>query len=200
MSSPSGRIRLIGWLPGLKPASANLVKASTERLYFVPEGQHDSSQAPSAWTGVWTFPESLVRVFGPTGHESLAQGLPWETHPHMRSPEGATGISGYVPRRLVSGRPPGMSKRQRVECFRASGIKPKTQGKPWAKFFSPFGAGRFGLGNHAQHLTTKLSRSCREFCSPKCPNSSPGTWCLATISLSLRDKNHSRHRGDLALS
>jgi hypothetical protein len=176
-------------------------RRETASLRSVPEGQCDRSLARSAWALEFGhFPRAWVRVFGPTGHESLAQGLPWETHPHMRSPEGATGISGYVPRRLVSGRPPGMSKRQRVECFRASGIKPKTQGKPWAKFFSPFGAGRFGLGNHAQHLTTKLSRSCREFCSPKCPNSSPGTWCLATISLSLRDKNHSRHRGDLALS
>src|SRR5271166_7152909 len=26
-------------------------------MYFVPEGQHDSSQARSAWTGVWTFQE-----------------------------------------------------------------------------------------------------------------------------------------------
>jgi hypothetical protein len=56
----------------------------------------------------------------------------------VRSPEGATGNSGYVPRRLVSERP-----------FRASGIKPKTQGKPWAKFFSPFGAGFFALAELA---------------------------------------------------
>jgi hypothetical protein len=85
---------------------------------------------PGAWDWVG-------QVFGPTGHESLAQGLPWEKHPKGRSPEGVTRISGYVPRHLVSGRP-----------FRASGIKPKTQGKPWARFFSPFGP-----GNHAQHLT-----------------------------------------------
>jgi hypothetical protein len=25
------------------------------------------------WTGVWTFHRAWVRVFGPTGHESLAQ-------------------------------------------------------------------------------------------------------------------------------
>jgi hypothetical protein len=105
----------------------------------------------------------------------------------MRSPEGATGISGYVPRRLVSGRPPGMSKRQRVECFRASGIKPKTQGKPWAKFFSPFGAGRFGLGNHAQHLTTKLSRFCREFCSLKSKVQCEALRARLRSVLSLRD-------------
>jgi hypothetical protein len=27
-------------------------------MIFVPEGQHDSRQARSAWTGVWTFAES----------------------------------------------------------------------------------------------------------------------------------------------
>ena len=26
-------------------------------MAFVPEGQHDSSQARSAWTGVWPFSE-----------------------------------------------------------------------------------------------------------------------------------------------
>ena len=34
---------------GFNPISANLIKASTGRMYFVPEGQHDSSQARSAW-------------------------------------------------------------------------------------------------------------------------------------------------------
>jgi hypothetical protein len=63
----------------------------------------------------------------------------------VRSPEGATGISGYVPPRLVSGR-----------SFGAPDIKPKTQGEPWAKFFSPFGAVPSGLRNHTQDLTTKL--------------------------------------------
>src|ERR1700722_4413080 len=43
-----------------------------------------------------------------------------------------------------------MSKRQRVECFRASGVKTKTQGKPWAGFFSPFGP-----RDHVQHLTNQ---------------------------------------------
>jgi hypothetical protein len=57
----------------------------------------------------------------------------------VRSPEGATGISGGVRGSVVNGRPPGMSKRQHVECFRASRDKPKTQGKPWAKFSWPFG-------------------------------------------------------------
>jgi hypothetical protein len=97
--------------------SANLIKALARRMYFVPEGQHDRSQARSAWPGVWTFSRAWVRVIGRTGHESLAQGLPWEPHPNVRSPEGATGIRD-IPWRLVSGRP-----------FRALGIKPKTQGK-----------------------------------------------------------------------
>ena len=30
--------------------------------------------------------------------------------------------------------------------FRAKRLFPLTQGKPWAKFFSPFGAGPFGPG------------------------------------------------------
>jgi hypothetical protein len=71
--------------------------------------------------------------FTPKGHENLAQGLPWETRASGMSPEGAPAFRDVVPGRLVSGHPPGMSKRQRVECFRASGYKPKTQGKPWAK-------------------------------------------------------------------
>src|SRR5271166_4586968 len=41
---------------GARPISANLSKASAGRMYFVPEGQHDSSQARSA-SGVWTFRE-----------------------------------------------------------------------------------------------------------------------------------------------
>ena len=53
-------------------------------------GQHDSSQARSAWAGVWTSREQNSRHDqelgllgverdspGPTGHENLAQGLPW---------------------------------------------------------------------------------------------------------------------------
>jgi hypothetical protein len=42
--------------------------------------------------GVWRFLESfdVGRVlFGPTGQENLAQGSPWETHPNIKSPEGA---------------------------------------------------------------------------------------------------------------
>ena len=68
-----------------------------------------------------------------------AQGLPWETRSKVTSSEGAPAFRDVVPGRLVSGRPPGMSKRQRVECFRAPGDKPKTQGKPWAKLSRPFG-------------------------------------------------------------
>jgi hypothetical protein len=74
---------------------------------------------------------------GPTGRGNLAQGLPWETRSKVMNPE-AEGTPAYrdvVPGHLVGKRPPGMSKRQRVECFRASGDKPKTQSKPWAKLF-----------------------------------------------------------------
>src|ERR1700722_9803207 len=33
-------------------------------------------------------------IFGPTGQQSLAQGLPWETRSIVTSPEGAPGIPG----------------------------------------------------------------------------------------------------------
>jgi hypothetical protein len=91
---------------------------------------------------------SLESVFGPSGHESLAQGLPWETRPNMRSPEGATGISGIC----------SFAPRQRAPLQGLQALKPKTQGKPWAKFFSPFWAGPFGLRDHAkrQQLPTRL--------------------------------------------
>ena len=38
-------------------------------MYFVPEGQHDSSQARSAWTGVWTFREGKTRRQAASGAE-----------------------------------------------------------------------------------------------------------------------------------
>jgi len=38
-------------------------------MYFVPEGQHDSSQARSAWTGVWTFREGKTRRQATSGAE-----------------------------------------------------------------------------------------------------------------------------------
>jgi hypothetical protein len=38
-------------------------------MYFVPEGQHDSSQARSAWTGVWTFREGETRRQATPGAE-----------------------------------------------------------------------------------------------------------------------------------
>jgi hypothetical protein len=41
--------RAVGFSQGFQPISASLIKASTERMYFVPEGQHDRSQARSAW-------------------------------------------------------------------------------------------------------------------------------------------------------
>ena len=39
-----------GFSPGLKAISAKIIKASAGRMCFVPEGQHDSSQARSAWS------------------------------------------------------------------------------------------------------------------------------------------------------
>jgi hypothetical protein len=72
------------------------------RMVFVPEGRHDSSQARSAWSAVWTFIEGHVGEFSPrrsygqsvarSGLKSVAQGLPGFTlgsSPHPNSPEGA---------------------------------------------------------------------------------------------------------------
>ena len=88
---------------------------------------------PRAWGWVGS-----GQVFGPTGHESLAQGLPWETPPNVRSPEGATGISGYVPRRLVSvGAPSG-----------PQALNQKPRVNPGLSFSGPS-----GLENRAQYLT-----------------------------------------------
>ena len=42
--------------------------------------------------------------------------------------------------------------------FRASGIKPKTQGKPWAKFFSPLRAGFFGPLDDKNDFESKCNR------------------------------------------
>src|ERR1700720_21864 len=49
-----------GWLP----ISANLIKASTGRMYFVPEGQHDRSQARSAWRHEENSPVPAGRLNG----------------------------------------------------------------------------------------------------------------------------------------
>jgi hypothetical protein len=47
----------------------------------------------------------LSRVFGPTGHGSLAQGLPWENRSNVTGPEGAPRLRDVVPGRLVGIRP-----------------------------------------------------------------------------------------------
>jgi hypothetical protein len=45
----------LGLLPdltGWKPISVNLIKGLSGWMYFVPEGQHDSSQVRSAWVAI----------------------------------------------------------------------------------------------------------------------------------------------------
>ena len=46
--------------------SANLIKASARRMYFVPEGQHDRSLARSAWKGAHR--ENRPVGYGMIGH------------------------------------------------------------------------------------------------------------------------------------
>jgi hypothetical protein len=49
---------------GFNPISANLIKASTGRMYFVPEGQADRSQARSAWNHEENSPVPAGRLNG----------------------------------------------------------------------------------------------------------------------------------------
>src|ERR1700688_1877801 len=49
---------------GVFPISANLIKASAGRMYFVPEGQDDSSQARSAWSPEENSPVPAGRLNG----------------------------------------------------------------------------------------------------------------------------------------
>jgi hypothetical protein len=51
---------------GFNPISANLFKASMGRMYFVPEGQYDRSQAQSAW-------ESVPRKYRPVGYGMIGR-------------------------------------------------------------------------------------------------------------------------------
>jgi hypothetical protein len=53
-----------GLSPGFQPISANLMKASAGRMYFVPEGQHDSSQARSTWSHEENCPVPAGRLNG----------------------------------------------------------------------------------------------------------------------------------------
>jgi hypothetical protein len=52
--------------PRVYPISANLIKASARRKYFVPEGQHDSSLARSAW-------DSVQRANRPVGYSMIGR-------------------------------------------------------------------------------------------------------------------------------
>ena len=49
---------------GFNPISANLIKTSAGRMSFVPEGQHDSSQARSAWSHEENSPVPAGRLNG----------------------------------------------------------------------------------------------------------------------------------------
>ena len=51
-------------IESLNPISANLIKASAGKMYFVPEGQHDSSQARSAWSHEENSPVPVGRLNG----------------------------------------------------------------------------------------------------------------------------------------
>ena len=57
----------------VKGSVNNFVRRRDGRMAFVPEGQHDSSQARSVWTGVWTF--SCASSKRPTGEQKTAQGF-----------------------------------------------------------------------------------------------------------------------------
>jgi hypothetical protein len=70
-----------------------------------------------------------------SGQKSIAQGLPWVDSPTGMSPEGAGRYGGNRLRTY------GLD-RVHSSPFRAKRLFRLTQGKPWAKFSCPFGAGR----------------------------------------------------------
>jgi hypothetical protein len=122
---------LFGMLPGLKPWAEGYSPFGA--LQFAHLGDH-------GW--------GPRRVFGPTGHRNLVQGLPCETRSNASSPEGAKVLWGRSNMRSAcpddpTGRPP---------------IGKFTQGEPWAKLSCPFGAWTFGNYRTFKHLSQLSSR------------------------------------------
>ena len=83
-------------------------------------------------------------VYGPKGHESIAQGSPWVISPHRIGPEGAT---RYGENRLRTFEP----NYARISSpFRAKRLFWLTQGKPWVNpglSFLALRGGAFGPYN-----------------------------------------------------
>src|SRR6202030_4561829 len=94
---------------GFNPISANLIEASTGRMYFVPEGQHDSSQARSAWRHEENSPVPAGRLNGSRLRLDA-----------FDRPSG-TGLSASLPRHFVPGYyqpvPPGQSHSPEFDGF-----------------------------------------------------------------------------------
>jgi hypothetical protein len=112
---------------GSYPISVHLIKApTTAECIFVPEGQHDRSQARSAW-------KSVPQMYRPVGHGMI-----------------------------------GRSQSQRYFSWKCA----------------PCRVGAHTCTNHTVPYGTALW-----------VGAVPGTSCLATISLSLRDKSHSPIEG-----
>jgi hypothetical protein len=128
--------------------SANLVKASTGRMYFVPEGQHDRSQARSAW-------ESVPQMYRPVGHGMIGRSqfqryFSWKCAPCLIGAHTCTNHTVPYGTALWVGAVPGtsclaaitLSLRDKSHSpIEGPRIKLALMGlKPWAKFSCPSGA------------------------------------------------------------
>jgi hypothetical protein len=100
-------------------------RSRASRLVFPNVGNHVRRRFAFACS-LDTWKASICRVGSSAQRAMRAQGLPWERHSKVRSPEGATGLQGLSV--LSPGAPSG-----------PQAIDPKTQGKPWAKLSRPFG-------------------------------------------------------------
>jgi hypothetical protein len=95
------------------PISANLIKSSAGRMYFVPEGQHDRSQARSAWSHQKNWPVPAGRLNG--SRLGLEANKGWIFGPDPPDFAGRDGGFASIPRHIVPGYshlvPPGLALR-----------------------------------------------------------------------------------------
>jgi hypothetical protein len=90
------------------------------------------------------------RIFGPTGHGNLAQGLPLETRSNASSPEWAIVLCRRSNMRSTC--PDVPTGRLPIGKF--------TQGEPWAKLSCPFGAAPLGRGHLGIVESSNTSPGC----------------------------------------
>src|ERR1700722_7416907 len=94
-------------------------------MYFVPEGQHDRSQARSAWTGVWTFREGKTPRQPTTLWRHDAEAMVVGVSPVFRSLLGAHRDAANGAKRLLFRR-----DRLIVAWHEVPGSTPPQKGRP----------------------------------------------------------------------